>query len=192
MDVLNILHQKQIQGTTKHSDADYPIKRIELLKDAEPIMGLSAENTVEVKHVLVVSLEFRTHDDVPGPVQEVALKVFPKGSSSFPGIILSFPIMDVPPFGLGFRVCSNTFAFDGFGDKPVHLPRYDLARRHAYNVLTGAKAQSVAYTDEITPQVREMAHKYLRDEKDYAWYMQQCYLNKARNEVAMAALESLC
>jgi hypothetical protein len=66
----------------------------------------------------------------------------------FPSIIIGMPALDVAPFGLGFRICRNTFAFDALGG--VQLPRLDLTRRDAmWNTMAIASAASEDnYADE--------------------------------------------
>jgi len=92
-------------GSLKLSSPSYPIKRIEIVKAPEQLIGLAAGAEVRIIHTMVLRLEFRPAAGESGPIRDVVLKVFPKGTSTFPGIILGHPILAVVPHGLGFRIC---------------------------------------------------------------------------------------
>ena len=76
---------------------DYPLKRLEVLKVPEGMTGLAANAPVQVKHCIAIRLEFPGVNCTRGPIKDFVIKIFPKGSSTFPGIILGMPALDVPP-----------------------------------------------------------------------------------------------
>ena len=54
------------------------------------------------------------------------MKVLPRGSTAIPGVILGYPTLDKPPYGLGHRPTDHTHYFEELG---VHLPRAEIPRR---------------------------------------------------------------
>ena len=54
------------------------------------------------------------------------MKVLPRGSTCIPGVILGYPTLDKPPYGLGHRPTDHTHYFEEPG---VHLPRAEIPRR---------------------------------------------------------------
>jgi hypothetical protein len=104
---------------------------LETLARREPLTGLATNAPVYVTHGIVLRTEFRPEAGGRGPIVDLVAKIFPKGSSTFPGLIIGMPALDVAPYGLGFRVCKATYALDTLG---IQVPRLDLDRRDALNV----------------------------------------------------------
>ena len=100
---------------------------------------LAANAPVSVRHCVALRVEFRPVSEDTGPYRDVIVKIFPNGSSTFPGLILGLPSLDVAPYGLGFRICEATYALDTLS---VQLPRLDVARRDALNVCNLATSAS--------------------------------------------------
>ena len=84
------------------SDPAYPIKRLETLARREPLTGLATNAPVYVTHGIVLRTEFRPEAGGRGPIVDLVAKIFPNGSSTFPGLIIGMPALDVAPYGLGF------------------------------------------------------------------------------------------
>ena len=66
-----------------------------------------------------------------GPLKDIRLKILPKGSTSFPGIILSAPCLAPAPLGLGLRTEKHAHVLTTLG---ICLPRMEEARREQVQV----------------------------------------------------------
>ena len=88
------------------------------------------------------------------------MKVFPRGQSSFAGLIVGFPQLDVPPYGLGFRILKSTFIFDWLGG--VQVPRLDLERRAALSKINkkilSASQQEIVDAWEVLDGATDVHH----------------------------------
>ena len=108
MDLLNHTQGQLAQGKLSIESPSYPIKRLEVLTAREEMTGLAAESPVHVANCIVLRVEFRPASEEPGPVRDMVVKVFPKVSSTFPGLIIGMPALDVPPYGLGYRIAATS------------------------------------------------------------------------------------
>ena len=54
------------------------------------------------------------------------MKVLPRGSANVTGVLLGFPVLDLPPHGLGHQLTARSHYFAELG---VYLPRGELYRR---------------------------------------------------------------
>jgi hypothetical protein len=126
---LNCAQAKVAEGEMSLTGLEYPIKRIEILSRPEGMTGLANVSPLQVKYCVALRIEFPPVNQERGPIKDFVVKVFPKGMSTFPGIILGMPACDVVPYGLGLRINATTYSLDGLGG--LQLPRLDLSRRDA-------------------------------------------------------------
>ncbi len=111
---------------------------MESLARPESLQGLATNGPVYVRHGIVLRTEFKSITGDSGSIVDLVVKVFQKGSFTFPGLIIGMPALDV----VGFRAC-KTFALDTLG---VQVPRLDLDRRDALNIcnrVTSATGEDV-------------------------------------------------
>jgi hypothetical protein len=136
--ILDKARQDVAEGRLKLNSPEYPAKRLEKLTRPEELMGLAADANVKVENCIVLRVELRGCDEnVKGPIREFVCKVFPKGTATFQGIILGMPCLDCAPYGLGLRLCKTTFMLESLDC--LQLPRLDLHRRDALNILNRAE-----------------------------------------------------
>ena len=64
--------------------------------------------------------------DPTNPVESIYVKILPRGTSNIPGVLIGFPVLDVPPFGLGWSARTKSHFFTKL---EAHLPRAELQRR---------------------------------------------------------------
>ena len=75
-----------------------------------------------VTHAAVVRMMFVPIGAEVGPRRSIRLKILPKGTTSFPGIILSAPVLAPAPVGLGLRTEKHAHVLQTLG---VCLPRLE-------------------------------------------------------------------
>ena len=85
--------------------------------------GIRKGASVKINAQCDLLVEFAPLASKTGPRHWIPLLVFGAGESDYPGIILGLPALDVPPFGLGWRLTDRCHVFDALS---VMLPREEI------------------------------------------------------------------
>ena len=67
--------------------------------------------------------------DPKHPTKKLYFKILPRGAADVPGVLLGFPALDVPPYGLGWQTKEGGHYFS---DLHVLMPRAELKKRGAH------------------------------------------------------------
>ena len=105
------------------------------------------------RYAIVLRTQFIPEGATTGPYRDIHYKILPSGSASLSTAgILGFPVLDCPPYGLGWRVCPTAHVFSALD---VALPRLEMQARERYFAALaaerapGAEAESdVPYADD--------------------------------------------
>ena len=119
---INDAHRRRIRT----DDAKYPIIQLERFPEQETVNGIRAGEPVRIVGSVVMRLGLE--QPRPGRDKEAAVrfKIFEKGTSDWPGIILGGRALDTPNRGgLGLRVTDTHYVFETEG---VVLPRVEEER----------------------------------------------------------------
>ena len=92
---LNAAQAKVGENALSLDSPEYPLKRIEVLSTPEGMTGLAKAHPLQVRYCVALRIEFPPINQERGPIKDFIVKVFPKGTSTFPGIILGMPACDV-------------------------------------------------------------------------------------------------
>ena len=110
----------------------YPVVRIYKYSDAgsAPLSGVMAKAKTIIVHAITLRVQFVPEGQSTGPWRGIYFKVLPAGSASLSTAgILGMPVLDRPPYGLGWKVADTTHVFEALG---VALPRGEMAARERY------------------------------------------------------------
>ena len=100
-----------------------PIKSFEdFSTDPRRIEGFAKDQPIHVTHTVLLRVMFVPIGAHTGPVRTIRMKVLPKGTTSFPGIILAAPCLAPLPHGLGLRTEPHAHVLQALG---VCLPRLE-------------------------------------------------------------------
>ncbi len=81
-------------------------------------------------HAITLRVQLVPEGQSTGPWRDIYFKVLPAGSASLSTSgILGMPVLDRPPYGLGWKVADTTHVFEALG---VALPRGEMAARERY------------------------------------------------------------
>ena len=118
------------QGEIKQEDRLYPITRMERYTRPTKVVGVGSSSGMETRYALLLRAEFvpdgRHSGSQDYPIRDIYMKVLPKGTANVSGVLLGFPVLDLPPHGLGHQLTERSHYFAELG---VHLPRGELYRR---------------------------------------------------------------
>jgi hypothetical protein len=145
----------------KQDDELYPIVRIYKYSDAasSPLSGVMAKAKTVIVHAITLRIQFVPEGQTTGPWRDIYFKILPAGSASLSTAgILGMPVLDRPPYGLGWRVADTTHVFDALG---VALPRGELAARERYfKALRQDKPKSVKYKGKHEDELFALAEQF--------------------------------
>ncbi len=112
--LMTIAFQKQ----RRPGDADSPIRNLRWIRN-ESIGGIRKDASVRIVAQCELLAEFTLVASESGPCHWIEVLILGAGQSDYPGIILGLPSLDVPPFGLGWRLTEKCHVFDALS---VMLP----------------------------------------------------------------------
>merc|ERR1712023_376548 len=115
-----------------HDSELYPIVRVYKYTSASkaPLSGVIAKAKTVTVHAISLRVQFVPEGETTGPWRDIYFKVLPAGSVNLSVAgILGMPVLDRPPYGLGWHTADTTHVFDALG---VALPRLELAAREKY------------------------------------------------------------
>lgn len=101
-------------------------------------------------------VEFRPIATEPGPVVDLVFKLFPKGTASFPGLIIGLPTLDVPPYELGHRLGKDVHISDGLNG--IRLPGLEIHARARLHGETGG--QSMRVTRALDAEYKSVCYRF--------------------------------
>ena len=73
------------------------------------------------------------------PKQNLYFKVLPKGTADIPGILLGFPCLDSPPYGMGWSPTPTSHFFSKWD---LHMPRAESKKRQVSLEDNGSMAET--------------------------------------------------
>ena len=118
------------KGDIRREDRLYPITKMERYTRPTKVVGVGSQSGMETRYALHLRAEFvpdgRHSGSAEFPIRDIYMKVFPKGSANVTGVLLGFPVLDLPPHGLVHQLTARSHYFAELG---VHLPRGELYRR---------------------------------------------------------------
>ena len=118
------------KGDIRREDRLYPITKMERYTRLTKVVGVGSQSGMETRYALHLRAEFvpdgRHSGSEEFPIRDIYMKVLPKGSANVTGVLLGFPVLDLPPHGLGHQLTARSHYFAELG---VHLPRGELYRR---------------------------------------------------------------
>ena len=118
-------------GELTQESERYPIVKIYKYADKISMSGVMATASAATQYAIVLRTQFVPEGEVEGPYRDIYYKILPAGSTNMSvGGILGMPVLDVQPYGLGWRVCPTVHVFDALG---VSLARGELAARERYH-----------------------------------------------------------
>ena len=136
IDILNDAQDRVNAGKLTINSPEYPLKKLEVLSRGENLTGVASNAPLVVRYCVSLRIELRpdVSDDsqIKGPFVDIIFKIFPRGTSTFPGLIIGFPTLDVEPYGWGFSLLANSFKLDAVS---AVLPRLDVERRESLQPL---------------------------------------------------------
>ena len=113
-------------------DSIYPIVALERYREGSVVVGMGSGQGARMtaRYGVVLRAEFVRANCAVGHNGNVCknlyFKVLPKGTADVPGILLGYPTLDAPPYGLGWHTCETTHFFSAM---QIHMPRAELVRR---------------------------------------------------------------
>ena len=118
------------QGEIMQEDRLYPITRMERYTRPTKVIGVGSSSGMETRYALHLRAEFVPDGRHSGsgdyPIRDIYMQVLPNGTANVSGVLLGFPVLDLPPHGLGHQLTERSHYFAELG---VHLPRGELYRR---------------------------------------------------------------
>ena len=103
-------------GELNQKSERYPIVKIYKYADKTPLSGVMAKASAATQYAVVLRTQFVPDGEVEGPYRDIYYKILPAGSTNMSvGGILGMPVLDVQPYGLGWRVCPTVHVFDALG-----------------------------------------------------------------------------
>ena len=139
-------------GMLKDEEHDlHPIRKIDRYIETSSLNGIT-KGELNVRYGISLRAEFvpvnqwtcAKSGPCKWPHADIYFKIFPKGTSGLMHPIISFPVLDTPPHGLGWIPCEGTHYFRQLD---VYLPRCELGRRAARD-----KGRPAAHPVRIAPR----------------------------------------
>ena len=97
-DIFNRISARIRNKEFEWQDLACPIRRFEnYSRDPRKIEGLVKDRPISVTHNVILRVMFVPIGAQSGPVRAIRVKIVPKGTSFFPGIILSAPCLSPAP-----------------------------------------------------------------------------------------------
>jgi len=122
-DIIDRTAAKVKEGQFDWNSKDCPIAFLErFCSGPKHIHGLARNQPIEVTHAVVLRVMFVPIGSSHGPIRKVRFQILPRGSSSFPGMILAAPCLAPAPLGLGLKTERDAHVLEALG---VCLPRLD-------------------------------------------------------------------
>ena len=118
-------------GAMALEDRRYPITRIEKYTNVTELTGVGVGGAdMSPRYAVMLRNEFvpagKRSGDEEFPLRDIYFKVLPLGTADIPGVLIGYPTLDCPPFGLGWQRREYTHFFTSV---QIHLPRAELQRR---------------------------------------------------------------
>ena len=94
------------EKTMSDSDMLYPLVSIERYRSPSSVVGVGNDegSVMKTTYGVVLRGEFvranYASGDAANPTRDIYFKVVPKGTTDLPGVLLGFPALDSPPYGL--------------------------------------------------------------------------------------------
>ena len=123
---------------TQKSD-NYPIVRLYKYSDPKSavLSGVMAKAKTITRYAIVLRTQLIPERATAGPYRDSHYKILPAGSASLSTAgILGFPVLDCPPYGLGWRISPTAHVFSALD---VALPRLEMPARERYFAALAAE-----------------------------------------------------